>query len=228
MNMRAIFDQFSNSSTPDNSGGNNITDTLGKLGSQLPGGLAGGAVAGGLMSLLLSNKSARKFAGTAATYGGVALLGGLAYKAYNNWQSGQQNHLPIPENSFTSSEILSADYQLTLIKAMIAAAQVDGHIDAGEQQKIFGSIEKMNLSVEMKAVVFDLIRHPVSIQELVNGAQSLEQKTELYLVSNMIIDPEKPAEKTYLARLANALGLAPELATELQVQAKQNEKELFA
>ena len=46
--------------------------------SGLPGGLAGGVVAGGLVGLLAGNKSARKTAGTAAKYGGAAVLGGLA------------------------------------------------------------------------------------------------------------------------------------------------------
>ncbi len=58
------------------------------------GGLAGGAMAGGLVALLLGNKSVRKTATTAAKFGGAAVLGGLAYKAYRNWQisSGSANH----------------------------------------------------------------------------------------------------------------------------------------
>jgi len=34
--------------------------------------------------LLLGNKSAREIAGKAASYGGAAVLGGLAYKAFQN------------------------------------------------------------------------------------------------------------------------------------------------
>jgi len=42
---------------------------------QIPSGSVGGAAAGGILVLLVSNKSARKLAGTRATYGGAALLG---------------------------------------------------------------------------------------------------------------------------------------------------------
>ena len=179
MNMRTLFNQLSGSSSDNKANSDSISQTLGQFTSQLPSGLAGGAVAGGIMSLIMTNKSARKFAGTAATFGGAALLGGLAYKAYTNWQSGRQNQVPIAENSFTSAEILSPEYQLRLIKGMIGAAQADGHIDAEEQKRIFQSLDKMDLTTETKALVLDLIRQPVSIDEIAMGVDSVEQKTEL-------------------------------------------------
>ena len=42
------------------------------------GGLAGGALAGGLAGLLLGTKSGRKIGKKAVTYGGMALVAGLA------------------------------------------------------------------------------------------------------------------------------------------------------
>ncbi|MBT8449349.1 MAG: tellurite resistance TerB family protein [Gammaproteobacteria bacterium] len=222
MNMKALLNQFSGNTENETSSVNSMSDTLGKITSQLPGGLAGGAVAGGIMSLIMTSKSARKVAGTAATYGGAALLGGLAYKAYKNWQAGQNVQAPVSQNSFTSPEIMSSDYQLTLIKGMIGAARADGHIDAQEQKNIYTSIDQMDLSTETKAMVFDLIRHPVSIEEIASGAHTMEQKTELYLVSSMVIDADHPAEKQWLNSLASLLGLPEELALQLQLQAQQH------
>lgn len=219
MNMRALLEQFSNSSPVESAGGQGVSNAVGNLTNQLPSGLAGGAVAGGIMALIMSNKSARKVAGTAATYGGAAFLGGLAYKAYKNWQSGQHEEAIIPAKSFTSAEVLSPDYQLTLIKGMIGAAQADGHIDAEEQRRIFQSINKMSLSSEVKATVLDLLGQPVSIEEIVKGAQTLEQKTELYLVSCMIIDSDQQSEKNWLTNLSQAMGLPADLAAQLQFQA---------
>ena len=89
MSLQNLLDQFMGSSSPDTSSGNSapgIAGTLSKFTSNVPGGLAGGAAAGGIMALLMGNKSARKFVGKAATYGGAAMLGGLAFKAYENWQ----------------------------------------------------------------------------------------------------------------------------------------------
>ena len=54
------------------------------------GGFAGGAAAGGLAGYLLGSKKGRKMAKKAAKYGGMALVAGLAYKAYNNYQSQKQ------------------------------------------------------------------------------------------------------------------------------------------
>ncbi len=58
------------------------------------GGLSGdfmkGAGAAGIAGILLSSKSGRKLAGSAVKYGGIAVLGGLAYSAYKNWQDQKQ------------------------------------------------------------------------------------------------------------------------------------------
>ena len=57
----------------------------GTLGS---GALAGG-LAGGLAGLLLNSKHVRKHAGTALQVGAAAVLGGLAYKAYQDYRAGR-------------------------------------------------------------------------------------------------------------------------------------------
>lgn len=221
MNLQTIMNQFSESANTNNTNNPGIGDKLGQLGNMLPRGLAGGAMAGGVMALLLGNKSARKFAGTAATYGGAALLGGLAYKAYKNWQYGKLDQSPIDENSFSSAEIMSPDYQLTLIKAMVAAAKADGHIDETEQQRIFDAINKMDLSTELKVLMFDLLSKPITVSEIALGAVNLEQKAELYLVSCMVIDPDHPAERAHLAELVEVLNLPDGLVEQLHTQAHQ-------
>ena len=116
---------------------------------------------------------------------------------------------------------MSQDYQLTLIKAMIAAARADGHIDATEQQRIFDTINKMELSTELKALLFDLLSEPIKVSEIAMGAVNLEQKTEIYLVSCMIIDPDHPAERAHLVELAEVLNLPEGLVEQLHTQAQR-------
>lgn len=53
------------------------------------GGLATGAVAGGLVGLLIGGKKPKKIAKSALKLGGAALVGGLAYKAWKDYQAGQ-------------------------------------------------------------------------------------------------------------------------------------------
>lgn len=92
MNTRGLLDQLLKSGQEmlqNKSGGKPGASGGGQLGSLLSG-AGGGALAAGAIGLLLGNKKARKFGGKAITYGGLAALGVIAYKAYNNWQQ-QQN-----------------------------------------------------------------------------------------------------------------------------------------
>ena len=234
MNIQNLLNQFIGSGDNASSGGINahgIGNTLGKLGDKLPGGLAGGAAAGGLMALLVGSKSARKFAGKAAGYGGAALLGGLAYKAYSNWQHNKGR--PASEwgdagpaaleqgEAFAATDNEAPDFQLLLIKAMIAAASADGHIDAVEQQRIFNAVEEMDLSAEVKGVIFDLLRQTITVEELTVGAKTIEQRSEIYLASCLVIEPDHPSETAFLDRLEAALELPDGLAPQLQWQARK-------
>lgn len=72
------------------SGGQTPNDLVGKVKSIVAENqLATGAVLGGLGGLLLGTKTGREMAGGAAQLGAAALIGGLAYKAYQNYKSGQ-------------------------------------------------------------------------------------------------------------------------------------------
>jgi uncharacterized membrane protein YebE (DUF533 family) len=233
MNIQNLLNEFFGPSGAAGSSGDSkasTASTLSNLTGNIPGGLAGGAAAGGIMALLMGNKSARKFAGKAATYGGAAVLGGIAYKAFQNWQQNNtdgnagvgNDNTGIPdENQFLPDQTQQPAFELTLIKAMIAAAKADGHIDDVEHQRIIKAIAEMDISAEMKGMVFDLLLQEISIEELVKDTDSIEQKSEIYLASCLAINPDHPAEEAHLDQLAAALGLPRGLASELQWQARK-------
>ena len=50
--------------------------------------LAKGAIAGGLLGVLLSG-NARRMLGTGIQVGGMAAIGGLAYRAWEDWKAGR-------------------------------------------------------------------------------------------------------------------------------------------
>ena len=234
MNPQNILNQFlgqSNQAPQPSSASQGMVGGIGDLASKIPGGLLGGAAAGGVMALLVGNKSARKFVGKAATYGGAAVLGGLALKAYQNWQQGSvapassnangQSAGMRQQQAFSVPEQQPADFDLYLVKAMIAAAKADGHIDAAEQQRIFAAVDQMNLSSEAKAMLFDLLNRDIPVEVIASGANGLEQKTELYLASCLVINPDHPSEQVHLEKLALALDLPAGLTEHLQSQARQ-------
>jgi uncharacterized membrane protein YebE (DUF533 family) len=204
----------------------------------------GGAAAGGVLGLLVGSKKGRKFAGKAATVGGAALIGGNAFKAYKSWQQNNQQssahnveqhsaqslgqktgYISASAHHYSGDQVaqpeISQAFQLTLIKAMIAAAKSDGHIDETEQKRIFNAVEQMSLSGEVKGLVFDLLRQPIYVEELAHGAHNMEQKSEVYLASCLAIDLDNPSEYSYLDKLAAALGLPLDLAEQIKSQTKQ-------
>jgi uncharacterized membrane protein YebE (DUF533 family) len=198
------------------------------------GGFMRGAAAGGLLGLLLGGKGMGKMAGGALKYGGAAALGALALKAYQNYQAKKQGagSMAAPV-SLTPEQFaeLSPDslphaqpaadggpFQLVLIRAMVGAAKADGHVDAAEQQRLFGEVERMELDAEAKAFVFDLLHQPVDINAITSAVATPEQGAEVYLASRMAIDPDVPAERAYLDALASRLKLPAELRSQLDAQ----------
>ncbi|MEM6460366.1 MAG: tellurite resistance TerB family protein [Pseudomonadota bacterium] len=212
-----------------------VSALLGNFPGGAAGGLAGGLAAGGLLGALVGNKKmrkkAKKMAGGALGYGGSAVLGALALKAYQNWQSGmdapaptqghgQQVQLATPESfdPALNEDASGQPMQLALVKAMIAAANADGHIDQDEQAAVFDAVDRLALDAEAKAVVFDVLRNPPTVAQIAAYANGLEQASEIYLASRLAIDPDHPAERKYLSDLAQAMSLPAGLVQEIEAQ----------
>ena len=197
-------------------------------------GLAGGAAAGGLVSILLGSKGGKKLAGNALKLGGAAVLGGLAYRAWQNYQAtkGAQTTAPVEPMKDVTPRIDGTPFlpsapeernelSLVLLRAMIAAAKADGHIDATEQQSIFAKLDELNLDNDAKAFVIDELRKPLDIDAVVKGATTPERAVEIYAASVLAIDPDEPAEQAYLAMLASRLKLDPALKASVETEARK-------
>ena len=180
-------------------------------------GFAGGAVAGGVLGLLLGG--GRRRGGGLLGYGGAAVLGALALKAYENYQRQQAGgrSMDAPSGLMPHAQPAAdgSPFELALVRAMVGAAKADGHIDAAEQQRLFAEVERLGLDAEAKAYVFDLLRHDIDIASLVAAVRSPEQGAELYLAARLAIDADQPAERQYLDTLATRLALPAELRMSL-------------
>ncbi|KWU51179.1 tellurite resistance TerB family protein [Pseudomonas palleroniana] len=117
MNTRGLLDQLLKSGQDmlqNKAGGQRKQDDKSALGGllgggglgSLLGGAGGGALAAGAMGLLLGNKKARKFGGKALTYGGLAALGVIAYKA--------DGHVDERERALIEGEFTKLDNDLEL------------------------------------------------------------------------------------------------------------------
>lgn len=198
----------------------------------------GGLALGGLAGLMLGSKKGRKLGKKAVTYGGLALVAGLAYKAYQGHKANQQNaprpHYPQDEpipieaprgTAFDPCEHPGGEYQaaVTLLSAMIAAAKADGHIDRDEQDRIFDKIDEAGLDSESKAFLMDELRAPLDLDKVVASATCQETAAEIYAASRLAIDPDHPAEQAYLQMLAARLGLEQGLVEEIELAVREAE-----
>lgn len=125
----------------------------------------------------------------------------------------------LPQESFEEvADENNESGQLILMRAMIAAAFADGHIDETERQKIFAQVESMDLSVHEKAMLFDELRKPMSLSALVAEVPNAQTGIEVYAASASAIDLTQAASEQYLQSLANQLCLPNELVTNIHQQ----------
>lgn len=193
----------------------------GGLGSLLSG-AGGGALAAGAMGLLLGNKKTRNIGGKALTYGGLAALGVLAYKAYGSWQA-KQAGAPQTEPQ-TLDRLPPAQVELhsqAILKALVAAAKADGHVDERERVLIEGEFTKLDNDQELQHWLHAELNKPLDPADVARAASTPEMAAEMYIASVMLVDEENFMEKSYLDELARQLKLEPGLKAELEKQVRQ-------
>jgi uncharacterized membrane protein YebE (DUF533 family) len=193
--------------------------------------VAAGAALGGLGALVLGTRAGRSLAGTALKLGGLALIGGLAYNAYQNYQQGRpplatgrssekQTLVPAPEGSGFEPGAVTDDAARRYIRAIIAAASADGRIDAAEQQKILGGLRQAGLEDAAQQFLAADIVSPANVAELAAGVSSPEEAIQVYTAARLAVDPDTGEEDAFLSALAEALGIDNELAAQVDAAAR--------
>ncbi len=180
-------------------------------------GLKKGALAAGGLALLLGTRSGRWLAGNALKVGSLAALGGIAYQAYKSWGSNDQKARPVHELEGSEAEARN----LLLLRAMIAAAKADGHIDGQEQVRIESELEKMGATGQEGGEFLKReIANSLDTDSIASAVDSREAAAEVYLVSRLLLDTSNDAEKAYLEELASKLGLGAEEIDSLENRLK--------
>jgi uncharacterized membrane protein YebE (DUF533 family) len=227
MNTRGLLDQLLKSGQDllqNKAGGDSqkgASGSAGALGGLLSG-ATGGALAAGAMGLLLGSKKARKVGGKVAVYGGLAALGVLAYKAYGNWQS--QQGVANGTEPQTLDRVPPAQVELhsqAILKALVAAAKADGHVDDRERALIEGEFTRLDSDQELQHWLHTELNKPLDPSDVARAARSPEIAAEMYIASVMMVDEENFMEKAYLDELARQLKLEPGLKAELEKQVRQ-------
>ncbi|MFN4116262.1 MAG: tellurite resistance TerB family protein [Inhella sp.] len=187
-----------------------------------------GAAVGGALGLLLGNKS-RKLGGMgsqAVKYGSVAALGYAAWKIYEQHQRNQQraaavNPWPTPTQD-QPPQLATPELELhsrLMLKAMIAAAKADGHVDDRERGLIEAELQRQNAQASERAWLEQELRRPLDPAEVASAVNAPEQAAEVYLASLLVADETSFMERAYLDELARQLKLPESLKRELEAQA---------
>ncbi|MFV0277674.1 MAG: tellurite resistance TerB family protein [Parahaliea sp.] len=182
-------------------------------------GAIGGAVGGSLLTMLLGSKKGRKLGKKAAKLGGTAALGVLAYKVYNDWQAGKQGTpgvaAPLPVAAAPPD---TPQHSMAVLRAMLAAAKADGHVDDAERGRIFKAVQSIGATPEVSAFVEAELARPLDPAYVAAGLGGPEEAAEIYLASVLMVDEQSFMERAYLEELARELKLTPDLVARLEAQ----------
>lgn len=201
-----------------------ILAQLQELARQNP--MAAGTAMGGLGGLVLGTKTGRGMAASVAKIGALALIGGLAYKSFQNYQAGKplvagaSAPEAAPKGSGFEPAAVTNEAATAYIRAMIAAAAADGRIDDDEQARIIGSLKQAGLDDGAEAFLANELNNPATVEDLAAGTSSPEEAIQLYTAARIAIEPDARGEQQFLAALAGALGIDGKLAQHIDAQAR--------
>ncbi|PSV43670.1 tellurite resistance TerB family protein [Photobacterium indicum] len=212
--MKSLFDQLINQAS----------SYMGKSSSSSSSkaDLVKGMATGGLVGALVGNKKSRKLVGKygkkAAVIGGTAAIGTVAYQAYKKWVQDQtETTTASVDPMLTELAPLKTDQEI-LMKTMIFAAKADGHIDIDEKTAITQWLQQNGITHDVEALIARWLDEPLNPHVIANAVDGLEQASEVYLVSLLVVDVDHFLERAYLDALADALALPPALIERIEEQ----------
>ncbi len=201
-----------------------ILEQLKDLIQKNPGAAAAGA--GGLGAVVLGTRTGRALAGQAIKLGGLALIGGLAYKALQNYQagkpliSGAADIAAAPQGSGFETAAVTQDAAVVYLRGMIAAAAADGRIDANEQQKILGNMKQLGIGAEAEEFLANELNNPATAEQLAAGVSTQEEAVQLFTAARIAVDLDTEEEHAFLVQLAQSLGMDGNLANHIDATAR--------
>lgn len=164
-------------------------------------------------------------------YGGMAVIGVLAYQAFKRFQAQQAGGsgakspgtdaaavVPPPDNGFHPAQAPGGADALSgvFVKAMVAATQSDGVIDEDEQRRLAGRLDQLGIRSADRRGLAEQLTTPVDLREVLNAATSPEVALQIYMASVLAIAVDTPAERNYLDGLARALRIDPGLKAQVE------------
>ncbi|MXQ12830.1 tellurite resistance TerB family protein [Microvirga makkahensis] len=186
----------------------------------------------GLAGLLFGRRKKGKLASNIVKLGGLAVIGGLAYRAYQKQQGGgakvaqsqepatvegeassggaaAQAALAVPETSRFHPVSQTEDDALLFLRTMVAAAASDGRIDEAERGRIVKGLTEAGIDPQASRWLEREMASPADVEELAANVNDPEKAAQVYAAARIAIDPDTIQEREFLHQLAEALDLEP-------------------
>lgn len=190
----------------------------------------------GLAGLLFKGRKKGKLTGNLVKLGGLAVIGGLAYKAYQNQatkapagggtgasanpasgatEAVTQSALSLPETSQFHPVSQTEDDALLFLRTMVAAAAADGHIDQSERSRIVKGLTEVGIDPEASRWLETEMASPADVEELAANVNDPDKAAQVYAAARIAIDPDTIQEREFLHQLADALDLDPAVRSQI-------------
>ncbi|MBB4041010.1 uncharacterized membrane protein YebE (DUF533 family) [Microvirga flocculans] len=196
----------------------------------------------GLAGLLFGRRKKGRLTGDLVRLGGLAVIGGLAYRAFQNREAVQataeggaapaltpvsqdeavaQSALGLPETSRFHPVSQTEDDTLLFLRTMVAAAAADGHIDRAERARIVKGLIEAGIDPDSTRWLENEMASPADVEELAAGVNDPEMAAQVYAAARIAIDPDTIQEREFLHRLAEALDLDPAVRAQIDETAAE-------
>ena len=206
---------------------------LGRRARRVGRGFGGAGMGGGRMGLLgvaalmaarhfmqqrgpaSSPASSRPGAGGTATAGGGLSIGGLDLGSLFGMGAGGGGGAA-PQHAMAAAEVPPLDTPptpaeneeaMTLIRAMVAAAQADGSVDPDERRRIIDGLTEAGADQEERDFILAELDRPHDFDAIVKAVHTREMAEEVYGAALLAIEVDTEAERWFLRNLAARLSL---------------------
>ena len=143
-----------------------------------------------------------------AALGGLALIGGLAYRALRGTAP--------PETGGPDFTEVDEDEARLMLRAMVAATTADGMVDAAERKRLDAAVTGAGLDPDSRSWLERELASPADIDEIAERVSDPEAAARIFAAARLAIDPDTLQERQFLKMLAEALDLPAEAADRVE------------
>ncbi|SFM68755.1 DUF533 domain-containing protein [Methylobacterium pseudosasicola] len=143
-----------------------------------------------------------------AALGGLALIGGLAYRALRGAAP--------PETGGPDFSKVDEDEARLMLRAMVAATIADGMVDTAERKRLDAAVAGAGLDADGRAWLDRELSSPAEIDEIADRVDDPDAAARIYAAARLAIDPDTLQERQFLKMLAEALDVPGEATARIE------------